>query len=132
MCLEWHTLTPAVRSMSCKQRIDNVEEHTNVIYNGDWRGAPDETGRSTRAHYSASEPTSLCSFSLMLCAKRGSKKKWFGLTRHAIYLTRGEHADHYTTYAVIMYAKHCPEKNHIIWSSSRVLLEGTCIATKWK
>ena len=62
----------------------------------------------TRTHYSDSEPTSLCSFSLMLRASWRSNKYilhslWFG----SIYRTRGEHANHYATDAVARRSRIC-------------------------
>ena len=62
--------------------------------------------RSTRSHYSDSEPTSLCSYSIMLSGEAlNTNFKVFGLTRPGlesmIYHTRGEHVNHYTTDAVL-------------------------------
>ena len=66
-----------------------------------------QTCRPTGTHYPDSEPTSLCSFSLMLCAQQRNNKYQFivfGLTdlglRPTIYSTRDEHTNHYTTDAV--------------------------------
>ena len=79
------------------------------------------TCRSTRTHYPDSEPTSLCTYSLMLHVWRRSNKypcynlwhDWgsnpqsttLGLARlglePTIYYTRGEHANNYTIYAIL-------------------------------
>ena len=66
-----------------------------------------QTRCSTPTHYSDSEPTSLCSFSLMPHAQRRSIKYqfhslWFDPTgiEPTIQHTRGEHANHYTNDAV--------------------------------
>ena len=62
---------------------------------------------TTLTYYPDSEPTSLCSFSLMLCAQWRSNKYqfyslWFDLIglELTIYRTRGEHANHYVNDAV--------------------------------
>ena len=69
-----------------------------------------QTCHPNQTHYPDSEPTSLCSFSLMLRVQRRSKNvnfTVFGLTRSGleptIYLTRGEHTNHYTTDAVKLF-----------------------------
>jgi hypothetical protein len=64
-----------------------------------------EPPTSTRTHYSDSEPTGLCSFSLMLSGEvTNTNFKVFGLTRPGfqltIYRTQGEHANKYATDAV--------------------------------
>ena len=70
-----------------------------------------QTSRSTPTHNPDSEPTSLCSYSLMLCAQWRSCKYqfynlWFDgiLTRPWLEPTinhiQGEHVNHYTTDAV--------------------------------
>jgi hypothetical protein len=55
----------------------------------------------TRIHYPDSEPTSLCSFSLMLGDATNTNFIVFSLIRLGleaiIYNTGGEHANHYTT-----------------------------------
>ena len=63
--------------------------------------------RPTRTRYPDSEPTSLCSFSLMLRAELKSNKYqfysvWFDPTvaRPTIYCIRGEHGNYYTDDAV--------------------------------
>ena len=66
-----------------------------------------QTCCSTLTHYSDSKPTSLCSYSLVLCAQRRSNKHqfycpWFDPTGAQIQIdrTRGKHANHYNTYVV--------------------------------
>ena len=64
-------------------------------------------------HISNSEPTSLCSFSLMLLSVEATHTNCivFGLTRlglePTIYRTRGEHAKHYTTDAICNWRTDC-------------------------
>ena len=81
--------------------------------------------RSTRTHYSDSEPTSLCSYSIILseeatntnfivfdltrpglestiCRTRGEHASHYTTDESTICRTRGEHASHYTTDAVLI------------------------------
>ena len=61
-------------------------------------------------HFPDSEPTSICSFSLMLHSGEATNTNYivFGLTRSGleptIYRTQDEHANHYTTDAVDIFS----------------------------
>ena len=71
------------------------------------------TGRHVaplKTHYPDSEPTSLCSYSLILCTKqRAANTNFivFGLTHlgleSLIYHTQGEHANHDTSGAILFF-----------------------------
>ena len=80
---------------------------SHCLWQGELTTVIGQICRSTRTHYSDSEPSSLCSFSLILRSQRRSNKYQFYilcLTKPqfvpTIYRTRGEHANHYATDAV--------------------------------
>ena len=87
-----------------------------------------QTCRSTRTHYSDSEPTSLCSFSLMLRAQRRSNKYQFynlqfdptGLELR-FYRTRGEHANHYANDSSSRKKNPHKRKRHATGETSHIL-----------
>ena len=66
-----------------------------------------KTCTSTRTHYPDSEPTSLCSYSLMQRAQRRSNN--YQLYSLWFETTRGERVNHYTTDAV-----HLPLNNNLL------------------
>ena len=89
-----------------------------------------KTCGSTRTHYSDSEPTSRCSYSLLLYSYRRSNKHHFiifGLTRPgidtAIYNIRSENAKLYTTDVV-----HSPQQIEV---SNNICYMVVCPMERW-
>ena len=102
-----------MRRLKCEQLMDDRRrapsdgKSSHCLWQGELTTVIGQICLSTRTHYSDSEPTSICSFSLMLRSYRRSNKYQVYILLFdrpqfvpTIYFSRGEHANHYATDAV--------------------------------